>query len=166
MPTKSFSLTTTRSTAGLLIAAIIFGLFAVGLELVFDLPVKLPGHRAFPAALALLAFGEAFAPLLVVAFAAAVAIPLLVVGDGEPLTAAVWVVAALALFGLARTRLAQSAWRFPIGGLLCGLVRYLALLPALHHAPEPARIAGHLGFGLLGGMLALGASRLLAKKEG
>lgn len=164
MPSKTFALTTTRSTTALLIAAVTFGVFAVCLELVFDAPLRLPGHRAFPGALALLVFGEAFAPLLTVAFAAAVTIPLLVFGDHGPLTSSVWLATAIALLGLTKTRLQASPWRFPLGGLLFGLLRYLTVLPGFHHTPEPARLAGHLGFGLLGGLVAFGAARMLAKR--
>jgi len=165
VPTKSFTFTTTKTTTSLLIAAILFGVFAVCLELVFDVPLRLPGHRALPGALALLVFGEAFAPLLMVAFAAAVTIPLLVFGDHSPLTASAWIAAAVALFGLMRTRLANSPWRFAIGGLAFGLMRYLTVLPGFHHTPELARIAGHLGFGLFGGLVAFGASHLLSKRD-
>ena len=164
MPTKELVFTTERSTTGLLIVALLFGVFAVCLELVFDVPLRLPGHRAFPGALALLAFGEVFAPLLVVGFAAAVTVPLLVFGDHGPLTALVWLAAAGGLYGLMRTPLVRSPWRFAVGGLLFGLLRYLSVIPGFHHTPEPARIAGHLGFGLLGGVVAFGAASLLARK--
>ena len=165
MLTKSTTLTTHRTTTGLLVAAILFGVFAVCLELVFDVSLRLPGHRAFPGALALLAFGEVFAPLLVVVFGAAMVVPLLLLGDHSPLTAFVWVAAAVALFGVMHTRIRNSPWRFAIGGLLFGLIRYLAVLPGLHHTPEPARLAGHLGFGLIGGVIAFGASSLLGRKS-
>jgi hypothetical protein len=165
--TRSFTLTTERSTGTLVALAILLGAFAIGQELVFDIPLKLPGHRALPGALALLVFAEAFAPLMIVLFAAIVSTSLLALGlgDGGPLIAAVWIGAALALFAMMHTRLRDTPWRFLLGGLAFGLLRYLSVLPGFHHTPELARIAGHLGFGLLGGLVAFALSRGLARKQ-
>ncbi len=161
----TLTLTRKEATTPLIAAALLFATGTVVLETVFKVPVKIPGHRALPGALALLLFAEAFAPLLLCAFAAVVPTLLLAMGTGRPIAFAVWGVAA-ALVVLSSHRKWRSTWLWFLGlGLVFGLLRYLSLLPGFHKTPELIRLAGHLGFGLLGGGLAGGVTRLLAPRR-
>ena len=151
-----------RETSNLRIVALalFFGLFAIAAETVLDVPMRLPGHRAFPGALALLMFTEAFTPLMLLGLAALVSSFLVMAGGADPLTVVLWVSAVVAILGLYRTRLAKTVFFFAIGGLVYGGLRYLILSHGFHHTPELVRLSGHLGFGALAGLISYGTCRL------
>ena len=155
----------TRSTR-LVVAAILIALTVLAMETVLAVPLKLPGHRALPGAIALLVFAEAFAPLLVLGLAATISAVLVLGQAASPLIFAVWVVAALVVVALQRTRLAHTVFFFLAGGLVFGLLRYLAMAKGLHHTPDLIRLAGHLAFGGLGGAVSFGLVRGLAPTGG
>ena len=164
MIVKARALLTGESTATLAIIAILFGIFTLALETAFHLPVRLPGHRAFPGALALLMFAQAFAPAVLIGFATIVSAILVLGGHATWLAIGVWVLTALGLWALRNTRIGQTFAFFIFGGLLFGLLRYLSVSHGFHHTPDIIRISGHLGFGLLGGMVSLGVSRIFGTK--
>jgi hypothetical protein len=153
------------STASLVILAIVFGLFAIGMETVFNMPVKFPGHRAFPGALALLVFAEAFAPLALLLFAGVISAFLVAAGGAPMVIVAVWLVAAFLIYAISNTRLAKTIFFFVIGGLIFGGLRYLAFFKGFHHTPELIRLAGHLSFGGLAGLISFGACRGFSSRE-
>ncbi|HEY3351979.1 MAG TPA: hypothetical protein VGQ83_01900 [Polyangia bacterium] len=143
----------------LLLAAV--GL-AVALETVLKVPVRLPGHRALPGAFALLACAAAFraVPLLLFATAVPAVIALLGYHGPSPLALfAVWLLPAVAIVIAGEGRLRRSVVFFVAVGLLFGLLRLLATRHGLHHTPDLVRGAGHLAFGLLGGLGAWAATR-------
>lgn len=146
----------------LVIVALLIGGLALALETVLNVSLKLPGHRSLPGALALLLFAEAFAPLVLLGLAAMVSTVLVVAGGQPVLALAVWGLSAGGIAILGRTPMAHKAVYFVAGGLLFGLLRYLLLSSGMHHTPELIRLAGHLGFGGLGGAISLVLSRGLA----
>ena len=152
------------STFTLAIIAILFGIFTLALETAFHLPVRLPGHRAFPGALALLMFASAFAPLVLIGFAAAVSAVLVIGGHATGLAIGVWVLTGFGLWALQNTRLGKTVAFFILGGLLFGFLRYASVSQGFHHTPEALRIFGHLGFGLLGGVTSLGVTRIFGTR--
>ncbi len=170
MQTLTRAITTERSTVSLMTLAIIFGLFTLAMESAFHIPVKLPGHRAFVGALALLTFAEAFAPVMLIGFAGMISAILVLGMNAHPLTAVVWVSAAIVIWLLGKTRRtrvrshAYTAAYFLLCGLLFGLFRYLAMMKGFHHTPEVIRMAGHLGFGSFAGLISFGATRLTSAK--
>ena len=164
MIAKARALLAEESTVTLAIIAILFGIFTLALETAFHLPVRLPGHRAFPGALALLMFAQAFAPAVLLGFAAIVSSILVIGGHATWLALGVWVLTGLGLWALKNTKIGRTFVFFIVGGLLFGLLRYLSVSQGFHHTPEIIRISGHLGFGLLGGMTSLGVSRLFGTK--
>ena len=111
--------------------AISVGILAVLLDTVLDVPVRLPGHRAFPGALTILLFADSFVPM--------------VLGSGK--------------------RLRRSAWVFCGVGASYGLARFFLLLGGLHHTPLQLRLGGHLAFGMVAGLAALGSIRLLTTRR-
>jgi hypothetical protein len=159
MTTKSIAVWTEKTTVPLVLTAVSLGLLTIGLETVLHIPMKLPGHRAFVGALALLVCAEAFAPLILVAFAGAVSTFLVVAGGAPPISIAVWMAAALVIWKLGGTRLQNSVAIFLLGGLVFGFFRYLALMKGFHHTPELIRLGGHLGFGGAGGLISFGIAR-------
>ena len=165
VPTRNSIVLGERSTTSLVVLAILFGVFTIGLETVFHVSVKLPGHRAFPGALAMLVFAEAFAPLMLIAFAGLVSTILVASGHAQLLAIGVWMITALAIFGVNRTKLAHSLFYFVLCGTVFGLLRYLSSSWGFHHTPEMIRVGGHMGFGALGGFLAFGVARLAQRKE-
>ncbi len=165
MTTKSIPLFRESSTMPLVVAAVALGLLAIAMETVLHVPMKLPGHRALPGALALLIFAQAFAPLMLLALAGAVSSILVLMGHGDPISIAVWMVAALAIWRLSGTKLERSVTLFLIGGLLFGLLRYLSMMKGFHHTPELIRLGGHLGFGGIGGLLSYGITQVFGGKR-
>jgi hypothetical protein len=149
-------------TANLPIAAVL--ICAVGLvvlmESAFAISVKLPGHRAFPGALALLVAAQTLAPLMLVAFAMAVSGSLLAMGLIELPMVAVWLVPALALAFFFRERAIRWVGFFILAGLAFGLARYLSLSFGFHKTPSFIRLGSHLAFGALGGLSAYASSKL------
>ncbi len=164
MTTKSISILSEKSTMPLVIAAIAMGLLTIGMETVLSVPMRLPGHRAFVGALALLVCAQAFAPLVLVGFAAAVSSFLVLAGNANPLSIVVWVVAALVIWKMTTTKLNRSIALFLLCGLLFGMLRYLAMFKGFHHTPELVRLGGHLGFGGAGGLLSYGITRAFSFK--
>jgi hypothetical protein len=150
------------ASARLIIVAMLIGLLTLALETVLSVPLKAPGHRALPGALALLLFAEAFAPVVLLGFAAAISTILIFAGGQPPLVLAVWGLSALGIAALGRSPIAHKVVYFLLGGLVFGLLRYLLLSSGMHHTPELIRVVGHLGFGALGGALALGLVRGLS----
>ncbi|MCU0663062.1 MAG: hypothetical protein MUC50_12140 [Myxococcota bacterium] len=149
----------------LAVVALLIGLLALALETVLNVSLKLPGHRALPGALALLVFAEAFAPIVLLAFAATISTILILAGGQPTLVWVVWGLSALGIAALSRSPLAHKVVTFLLGGLLFGLLRYLCLPSGMHHTPELIRIAGHLGFGALGGAMALVLVRGLSQPK-
>ncbi len=141
--------------------ALAFGVFTVVAETVFHVPLKLPGHRVLPGALALLMFAEAFAPLALIGFAAAVSSVLVMSGESPAIVIAVWVVASLGIWAVGRSRIAGRFLYFLIGGVLFGGLMFMSKMMGPHHTPNLIRAAGHLGFGALGGIVSFGASKVL-----
>jgi hypothetical protein len=168
------------ATAAALVA-LLFAILAVLLESVFNVPLKLPGHRALPGALAVLLFAEVLAPVALLLVAAAVPAALWLLGVGPLGLLVAWLGTAITLVGLQRTRLgflvaaasrrAQPARRrsgrtlpaFVLLGLLFGLLRYLALAARWHHTAELVRLGGHLCFGGVGGLIAFAGSRAVTR---
>jgi len=137
----------------------------VALESAFAISVKLPGHRAFPGALALLVAAQALAPLMLVAFAAAVSGSLVATGLVELPMVAVWVVPALALAYFYRERAMRWIGFFILAGLAFGLARYLALSYGFHKTPNFIRLGSHLAFGALGGLSAYASLGLVGRGD-
>ena len=164
MSTKTRVLLGEQSTLTLATIAILFGIFTIALETAFHLPVRLPGHRAFPGALALVMFAQVFAPLVLIGFATSVSAISVLGGHSPWLAMGVWILTALGLWGLKNTKIGNSIAFFLVGGLLFGLLRYLSVSKGFHHTPELMRIAGHLGFGLLGGLTSFGVSKAAGLK--
>ncbi len=130
------------------------------LESAFAIPVKLPGHRAFPGALALLVAAQTLAPLMLIVFAMAVSSTLVAMGLVELPMLAVWLVPALALAYFSREQVIRWVGFFILAGLAFGLARYLALSFGFHKTPTFIRLGSHLAFGALGGLSAYASMRL------
>jgi len=162
---KTAAFVNPRSSASLAATAIVLALLAIAMETVLDVPLKLPGHRALPGAMALLVFAEAFAPILLIAFAGVVSAALVLQGTASAPLVAVWIAAALGIAAMGRTRLAHGAAYFLLGGLLFGLLRCLSASFGWHHTPDLVRYGGHAAFGALGGLAAYGLSRVLSPPE-
>lgn len=155
------NLTRTRSQpVPLLVLALVAAAGAVLLDTVFHVSLRLPGHRAFPGALAVLLLAGTLAPVVLVAAAGAVA-GALVALDGPSLLPLAWLLTAGLLAAVRPERL---AWAL-IAGLLFGALRYLGLPAAFHHAPDAVRLGGHLTFGLLGGIAGHAAIRALGRLD-
>lgn len=137
----------------LVYAATLVGLLglAVLLEMAFTGSLRLPGHRAFPGAFAIILLGEAFAPAILVALAAVASATLVALGFADVPIIAAWSLLALVAGLVYRKELARSLICFVLLGLLFGLLRYAALSFGFHKTPELVRLAGHLGFGAVGG---------------
>jgi hypothetical protein len=165
MTTKSIPLFRETSTMPLVAMAVSLGLLTIAMETVLHVPMKLPGHRALPGALALLVFAQAFAPLIMLALAAAVSSTLVLMGHGDPISIAVWMVAAVAIWRMSGTKLERSVVFFLLGGLLFGLLRYLSMMKGFHHTPDMIRLGGHLGFGAAGGLVSYGITRVFGGKR-
>jgi hypothetical protein len=165
MTTKSIPLFRDTSTMPLVVAALSLGLLTIAMETVMHVPMKIPGHRALPGALALLVFAQAFTPLILLAFAGAVSSMLVLTGHADPISIGVWMVAALAIWRMSGTKLERSVALFLLGGLLFGLLRYLSLMKGFHHTPEIIRLGGHLGFGGVGGLLSYGITQVFGGKR-
>lgn len=165
MPTIAKSIIRDESTLSMVLLAILCGLFALALETVFHVSLKMPGHRALPGAMALLVMAETFTPLVL--FGLAVAIPAILVGFGSagPEMLLVWIAAAAFYAAVKRTKLNRKTAYFLLGGGLFGLFRFLSLSVGFHHTPSAVRLFGHLGFGILGGLIAFGAVRGVSRKK-
>ncbi len=128
---------------------------AMVLESRLQLPLRLPGHRALPGALALVLLAGAAPRAALLGFAGVVGVAVAVMAQ-SPLLALVWLApATLLALGQDRSLHVRIAVAV-VAGLAFGLVRYLALPDSLHHTPAVLRLAGHLAFGALG---AVGVAR-------
>lgn len=142
-------------TLPLIAVTLLLAGLAVVLESQLKLPIRLPGHRAFPGALALVLLSGRAPRAMLLGFAAVVGVVIALVSQSSGL-AIVWLVPAT-LLALARPPSLTGRFAVAVGaGLAFGLLRYLALPGALHHTPEAVRLTGHLVFGALG---ALGVRR-------
>jgi hypothetical protein len=149
-----------HATTSMILLALLCAGLVITLEAVVHLPVKMPGHRALPGALALLVMAETFGPLMLLALAAAVPTTLVLLGHCHPWAIAVWLVCAVLLAWTGRAPSGRRLIPCVLFGLLFGLLRYLSLVRGWHHAPELVRAAGHLCFGAGGGLLAFAVLRL------
>ena len=165
MTTKSVPLFRDTSTMPLVVAAVSLGLLTIAMETVLHVPMKMPGHRALPGALALLVFAQAFAPFMMIALAGAVSSILVLLGHGDPISIGVWMVAAVVIWRMSGTKLERSVIYFLLGGLLFGLLRYLSTVKGFHHTPEIIRLGGHLGFGTAGGLVSYGITQVFGGKR-
>ncbi len=156
---KTSTIVRADARAGLLVSMLAFLILTLLLETVLASPVKLPGHRALPGAMTILLFAEVFTPVFLVGFALAVPAVLAAAGFADPVMILGWLVPALLLVLLGRTRLRQSVLYFLLVGLAFGLARYLLMLPGMHRTPEILRLGGHVAFGALGGLAAHGIRR-------
>jgi hypothetical protein len=136
---------------------------AVAVESAFATSLRLPGHRAFPGALALLMLAELFAPAMLVCFAAATSSVLALTGYANPLAIAVWTVIAGLAAVLYRKELARSVVTWFLLGLGFGLLSWLTKTAGFHKTPEVMRCAGHCAFGAAGGVAAWAATRAARK---
>ena len=150
-----------ESSLILAVIAVAFMFLAIGLETVLNVPLKLPGHRAFAGATALLLFAEALAPYLIVVLAGLISLFFVSVTGAEILIIPLWMVSAISIIAINKTKLAHSVVYFIFIGLIFGLLRYLFLSQGFHHTPDLIRIAGHLSFGCLGRMFSLAITRSL-----
>ena len=163
---RSSSLVNEQARTPTIAFALIFVALTVGLELAAYSPLRLPGHRALPGALALLLCAEAFVPWIVVAFSVAVPALLIATGTSHPLGWVAYVGTAAAIVGAAHYRRARgtdapaATWTWLVLGLLFGGLMWLSKGTIGHKTPDAARVAGHLVFGGAGGGLAFGLSRL------
>jgi len=148
-----------KSNASLIIAAILFGVFVIAMETVFKDAVRLPGHRAFPGALGLLIFAQAFAPMMLVIFAGSVSTFLVMAGYLNPWFIGVWMITAAVIWVASRTRLADTLGYFLLCGLIFGLMSFLVKMSGFHHTPQTFRAAGYIAFGALGGLTSFGVIR-------
>ena len=135
--TKNIAVIRDGATAPKIALAVVFAILTIALEGSFHLPVKLPGHRAFSGALALLVFAEAFAPVFLIGFAAVVSAILVVQGHAAPTAIAVWTSSAVGIWLLSRTRKEQRVLLFLAGGLLFGLMRYLSTVKSMQGLQTP-----------------------------
>lgn len=142
---------TNRSVISLAILAVLFAMFAIALEAGLRVPLRLPGHRAFPGALAVILFAEVATPYLLLAFSVAIPAVLVVVTRSDPLMIVPWVILALILIGLKDIKYRRCAWLLILLGLLFGALRFGILMEGFHQTPQFIRCCGHLIFGGLGG---------------
>ena len=143
-----------RTALTVAVLAVLFAGLTVLLEAVFHLPLKLPGHRALPGAVALVLFAEAPPPLLLLAFSAVVPLAVFALGGGPLWIVAPWLALAVLLVGLRDARWRKATWFLVVAGLLFGALRAGVLSIEVHHTPSVLRWAGHMGFGAAGGLLA------------
>ncbi|MCC6522320.1 MAG: hypothetical protein IT373_06645, partial [Polyangiaceae bacterium] len=127
-----------RAIVSLGVVAAALTVLAVLLEMSWGLPVKMPGHRALPGALALLVVAEVAAPWLILAYS--VLTPLVIVwldrGGLELLVP--WVGLALLLVALKDARFRRRGWALVVAGLVYGALRYGVLLGP-HKTPQIVR---------------------------
>ncbi len=138
-------------TVPLVLAVLVCAGLALLLESQLKLSLRLPGHRAFPAALALVLLARTVPRAALIGFAAVVG-ALIAAVSANPLLALVWLAPAVLLAGVQPRPLAGRAAVAVGAGLALGLLRYLALAGSLHHTPDAVRLAGHLAFGALGSL--------------
>jgi len=136
-----------------LIAA--FLILTVLLETVFQSPLRLTGHRAFPGALTLLLFADTFGPALAVPFAIVIPLVLVLFGTSKPLMVVGWLAAAVFILAVGGWRVRKPLLYCLAAGLIFGLGRCF-LSGGGHHMFEAMRLAGHAFFGVLGGLAAWG----------
>lgn len=148
----------------MVIMAVVFGLFTIHLELVFQIPLKLTGHRALPGAFTLLVFAEAFVPLAVIGFAALVSTCLVTLQLGTWSLIWVWLLAATMIISMRRWRAGRIERRI-LYHVFCGIgfgaLLWLSKPAGLHHTPELIRAGGHMLFGCFGGVCAFGLAGIL-----
>ena len=154
-----------RATASLVVASAALTVLAILLEMNWGLPVKLPGHRALPGALALLVVAEWAAPWLVLGYALAMPLVIAALGRGELALLVPWLGLALLLVALRDARWRRRAWFVVAAGLVYGALRYGVLLLGPHKTPQLVRALGHLLFGGLGGLLAVAVTKARKSKE-
>ena len=160
------STTTNRATTSLVVAAAALTVLAVLLEMRWGLPVKMPGHRALPGALALIVVAEVAAPWLILAYSVVMPLAIVALGRGELVLLVPWIGLALLLVALKDARWRRHAWFMVVAGLTYGALRFGVLLLGPHKTPQIVRALGHLLFGGLGGLLAVLVSKAHQAKEG
>ena len=139
-------------------------LLTVLLETVARGAVKLPGHRVFPGALAILLFAGMFRSWMLMAFAMAVPVLLVLLGVGDAhggMLFVAWLVTAGAAAWL-HARKQPGAFSCLAVGALFGVLRWASLSGLSHHAPQLVRFTGHVLFGALAGASAWFATRTRA----
>lgn len=132
---------------------------AMVLEMAFASAIRLPGHRAFPGAFAILLLAEVLVPVTLVVLTIAASTALVMMGYASVPVIAAWAALAVVLVLVRRKEFARSMACFILMGLLFGLFRYLALSFGIHKTPEMIRLVGHLAFGGVGGLGAWVATR-------
>jgi len=161
MASKASETTLVPFTAG---KALLLGgaiLLTVLLETILRGAVRLPGHRAFPGALAILLFAGMFRSWMLMAFAIAVPALLVLLGVGEAhggFVFVTWFSTAGAAAVAARKKQPGALACLAVGALF-GLLRWVSSSGVAHHTPTMVRFSGHLLFGLLGGAVAWAATR-------
>lgn len=143
-----------RARLGLLVAGVGFAGLTIALEAALHLPMRLPGHRALPGALALLLFAEVAPAWALALFASAVPLTLAALGHLTGATLVPWLTLGVCLLLLRDARFRHAGWFLLTCGLVFGALRYGALLALPHKTPGLVRLAGHLAFGGLGGLIA------------
>ena len=117
------------------------------------LPIRGPGHRALFGAMALGLLATTSPRLILAAFGALAGIAAAMI-SGNPLALAVWVVPAFLLLVVRPRPEVARATIIVAAGIGLGFVRYLSTGGLPHHTPDLIRLAGHLGFGAAGGVIA------------
>lgn len=138
-------------TLPLILVTLLFAGLAVVMESQLKLPVRLPGHRAFPGAFALVLLAGRAPRTLLLGFAAVVGVVIALLSQ-NPLLLAVWLLPATLLAFTQPRSVALQVAVAVAAGLAFGLLRWLSLPGVLHHTPEAARLTGHLVFGALGSL--------------
>lgn len=154
-----------KKTVSFSVLVALFVLLAVGLELVFQVSLRLPGHRALPGALALILFAQIATPLALTCMCAVVCSLLMLLPGGDPILAVPWLMLLPALWLSRTSRFRDALWMFLLLGMLFGLFRAGMLWAGFHKTPQIARLSGHLFFGALGGALAFGIYRIGGRKD-
>jgi hypothetical protein len=117
------------------------------------LPIRGPGHRALFGALALGILAAGSPRLILAAFGALAGVAAAMI-SGNPLALLVWALPALLLVVARPNAELVKAVIIVAAGIALGFVRYFSTSGLPHHTPDIIRLAGHLGFGAAGGVLA------------
>lgn len=144
---------------------VLFVGMSVLLETVFHLPVRMPGHRAFPTAVSILLFADTFGAGLLLPFAVVIPAIMYALGMNTPLMVISWVIPAAVLMIPAVRKRQESVVICIAVGVIAGLSRFLALDFGVHKQSEAIRLAGHASFGVLGGLTAWAALKAVPRKE-
>ncbi len=128
----------------LAIAAFAWALLSLAMELAWIAPLRLPGHRSLPVALALVLGWHALPRLGLLLAALGVAV-VAALGAHDAVLLAVWLVPSAFL-----ATQAVSKWPWLLAGILCGATRGLL---GGHHGHSAMQVAAHVGFGLAGALM-------------